>query len=95
MGARFPHGAPRICARHVGDCSERAWRFYKHSNDQSARNLFFTSLMYLPALLAMLMLHKLAAATDEDDDDANADDDDHAEPSSRGDAAGRTTALAA
>ena len=52
---------------------QRAWKFYKHSNDQSARNLFFTSLMYLPAILVLMMLHKKQRTVDDDTHDEHDD----------------------
>ncbi|KAJ3213491.1 Protoheme IX farnesyltransferase, mitochondrial [Dinochytrium kinnereticum] len=36
-----------------------ALRFWRNPNDKSARELFFSSLIHLPILLALLMLHKL------------------------------------
>ncbi|KAK9728213.1 Protoheme IX farnesyltransferase, mitochondrial [Basidiobolus ranarum] len=35
-----------------------AWRFWRHSDEQSARKLFFGSLVHLPLILALLMVHK-------------------------------------
>jgi protoheme IX farnesyltransferase len=37
---------------------ERAWRFYKERNDETAKKLFFASLVYLPVVLALMLLHK-------------------------------------
>ncbi|TPX44807.1 hypothetical protein SeMB42_g03484 [Synchytrium endobioticum] len=35
-----------------------AYRFWRHSSDKTARELFFGSLVHLPVFLALLMLHK-------------------------------------
>ncbi|CAG8565614.1 4166_t:CDS:1 [Cetraspora pellucida] len=35
-----------------------AYRFWKDSNDKSARDLFFASLVHLPVILALMMAHK-------------------------------------
>jgi len=36
----------------------RSWKFYKDSNQGTARELFFTCLIYLPAILILMILHK-------------------------------------
>ncbi|KAL1923040.1 uncharacterized protein VTP21DRAFT_9416 [Calcarisporiella thermophila] len=38
-----------------------AYRFWRDSNDKNARQLFFGSLLHLPALLALMMIHKKPA----------------------------------
>jgi protoheme IX farnesyltransferase len=35
-----------------------AFKFWKDSNDTHARGLFFSSLLHLPLILGLLMLHK-------------------------------------
>jgi protoheme IX farnesyltransferase len=35
-----------------------AWRFWRKPNDKTARELFFMSLIHLPVILALLMIHK-------------------------------------
>ncbi|CAG8661184.1 15984_t:CDS:1, partial [Dentiscutata heterogama] len=35
-----------------------AYKFWKNSNDKSARDLFFASLVHLPVILALMMAHK-------------------------------------
>lgn len=35
-----------------------AWRFWRFSDDKSARSLFFSSLVHLPVFLILLMIHK-------------------------------------
>ncbi|KAJ3116090.1 Protoheme IX farnesyltransferase, mitochondrial [Phlyctochytrium bullatum] len=36
-----------------------AWRFWRSANEKTARELFFLSLIHLPILMALLMIHKL------------------------------------
>eukprot|EP00054_Salpingoeca_dolichothecata_P011751 m.65204 g.65204 ORF g.65204 m.65204 type:complete len:178 (+) comp19618_c0_seq1:718-1251(+) len=35
-----------------------SWRFYQDANDRTARQLFFGSIVHLPVLLLLFMLHK-------------------------------------
>ncbi|KAI8926636.1 protoheme IX farnesyltransferase [Entophlyctis helioformis] len=48
-----------------------AYRFWKHSSDDTARKLFFSSLIHLPLYLAVMMMHKIHDGEDEDDDEAD------------------------
>jgi hypothetical protein len=41
-----------------------AFRFWRESNDQNARSLFFASLIHLPVYLALLMMHKRTLITE-------------------------------
>ncbi|KAI9247504.1 UbiA prenyltransferase family-domain-containing protein [Phascolomyces articulosus] len=36
-----------------------AYRFWKHSNEKTARQLFFGSIIHLPVLMSLLMVHKV------------------------------------
>ena len=35
-----------------------SYGFYKHANSKSAKKLFFSSIVHLPILLTLLLLHK-------------------------------------
>ena len=35
-----------------------AWKFYRNSNQQTARKLFFASIIHLPVVCSLLLLHK-------------------------------------
>lgn len=35
-----------------------AWDFYRHTNEKTAKRVFFVSLWYLPAVLGLMLLHK-------------------------------------
>ena len=43
-----------------------SYRFYRNSNDQTARSLFFVALAQLPLILMFMMVHKEDRQTDED-----------------------------
>ncbi|KAI9103007.1 UbiA prenyltransferase family-domain-containing protein [Phlyctochytrium arcticum] len=43
-----------------------AWKFWRNSTDKTARSLFFQSLVHLPVLMALLMIHKNASDDDEE-----------------------------
>ncbi|TPX32069.1 hypothetical protein SmJEL517_g04781 [Synchytrium microbalum] len=47
-----------------------ALRFWKHSSDKTARELFFGSLVHLPVFLALLLLHKQSSEAKESSDNA-------------------------
>src|SRR6266498_4626481 len=46
-----------------------AFRFWKNSNDKTARDLFFGSLVHLPVILALMMAHKKNWRTDGQNND--------------------------
>lgn len=46
-----------------------AFRFWKNSNDKTARDLFFGSLVHLPVILALMMAHKKNWRTDNQNND--------------------------
>src|SRR5437763_5781500 len=46
-----------------------AFRFWKNSNDKTARDLFFGSLVHLPVILALMMAHKKNWRIDDQNDD--------------------------
>lgn len=39
-----------------------SWRFYQDANAKTARGLFFASIVHLPLLLSLLLLHKKVRA---------------------------------
>ena len=43
-----------------------AWRFYKQSDSKSSRELFRFSLLHLPVLMLLIMLHKKPKKGDRD-----------------------------
>lgn len=53
-----------------------AYRFWKTSNDQTARQLFFGSLVHLPVFLALLMVHKAHTDAEEVDGGSLEDEED-------------------
>jgi hypothetical protein len=40
------------------------WRFYREANQKTAKNLFFFSIVYLPLLMTLFMLHKVQSFYD-------------------------------
>eukprot|EP00126_Sphaerothecum_destruens_P004887 Sdes_comp18433_c0_seq1m8351 len=41
-----------------GPLAYLSWKFYRHSNSKSARRLFFASIVHLPIILSLMLLHK-------------------------------------
>ncbi|KAL2913444.1 Protoheme IX farnesyltransferase, mitochondrial [Polyrhizophydium stewartii] len=60
-----------------------AFRFWRDSTDGSARKLFFSSLVHLPLILALMMIHKAAVSAPAEELDAAAEGDADAEASVR------------
>ncbi len=51
----FDSGALNLFFAYTG------WRFYRNPTEKTAKHLFFYSLVYLPLLMTLFMLHKVRA----------------------------------
>ncbi len=52
----FDSGALNLFFAYTG------WRFYRNPTEKTAKHLFFYSLVYLPLLMTLFMLHKVCAS---------------------------------
>ncbi|KAI8802999.1 UbiA prenyltransferase family-domain-containing protein [Cladochytrium replicatum] len=58
-----------------------AYKFWRSSNDQSARQLFFVTLLQLPIGLALLMIHKFGVVdSKEDEEDGSVENSEQLQP---------------